>query len=377
MPRSRISAWKPRFVICVTATVSTECSSARIATIWSPSTTSPRSSTASMRSPSPSNAIPRSHPSLVTSCWSARRSVAPQPTLMFVPSGESPIATTVAPASSNARGAASSCSICSSASSESFRPRESKNLTPLYSGGLCEAEMTTPRSSASSATAGVGSTPATTAAPPAETTPRAKASSSSTPEARVSRPMKTFPAPIQSAAARPSRSTNSGVTSSPTTPRTPSVPKYRLATRGTLTLAELRGLAGLVEAGLLALDLAGVAGEEALPLERHAQLGVDLDERARDTVPDGSGLAARAAAVDADAEVVLAVEAGGLQRGHRERPVQQTREVLLDRAAVDPRLPVAGAEDDARDRCLALACAEVLGGRGHQALVSSGLGSCA
>ena len=41
MPRSRISAWKPRFVITVTATWSTSRSSARIATIWSPSTASP------------------------------------------------------------------------------------------------------------------------------------------------------------------------------------------------------------------------------------------------------------------------------------------------------------------------------------------------
>src|SRR3954466_15617995 len=221
----------------------------------------------------------------------------------------------------------SNASISSSDASGSLWPERLKNLTPLYSGGLCEAEMTTPRSSASSATAGVGSTPATTAAPPAETTPRANASSSSTPDARVSRPMKTFPAPIQSAAARPSRSTSSGVTNFPTTPRTPSVPKYRLATRETLTLRELRGLAGLVQAGLLALDLACVAREETLALERHAQLRVHLDQRAGDAVPDGSGLAGGAAAVDADAEVVLAVEAHRLERGHRERPVQEAREV--------------------------------------------------
>ena len=55
--------------------------------------------------------------------------------------------------------------------------------------------MTTPRSSASSATAGVGSTPPRIAVPPAETTPRANASSSSTPDARVSRPTKTLPRP--------------------------------------------------------------------------------------------------------------------------------------------------------------------------------------
>ena len=60
-------------------------------------------------------------------------------------------------------GASSSASIASSSASESLLPSFVKNLTPLYSGGLWEAEMTTPRSSASSATAGVGRTPASTA----------------------------------------------------------------------------------------------------------------------------------------------------------------------------------------------------------------------
>ena len=109
--------------------------------------------------------------------------------------------------------------------SVSLWPSRSKNLTPLYSGGLCDAEMTTPRSSASSATAGVGSTPPSTATPPAETMPRASASSSSGPEPRVSRPTKTRPRPDHSVAAQPRRSTRSGVSVSPTMPRTPSVPK--------------------------------------------------------------------------------------------------------------------------------------------------------
>ena len=50
-------------------------------------------------------------------------------------------------------------------------------------------------------------------------------------------------------------------------------------------LAELRRLARLVQAGLLALDLARVALQEALPLERDAEVGIDLDERASDAVP--------------------------------------------------------------------------------------------
>src|SRR5436190_15999059 len=90
--------------------------------------------------------------------------------------------------------------------------------------------MTAPRSRPRSATAGVGNTPARTALPPAEAMPRANASSSSGPLARVSRPTKMRPRPHQSAAALPRRSTRSAVRVSPTTPRTPSVPKYCRAT---------------------------------------------------------------------------------------------------------------------------------------------------
>src|SRR3954451_13794415 len=178
-----------------------------------------------------------------------------------------------------------SSSICSSDASESLWPWESKNLTPLYSGGLCDAEITTPRSSASRATAGVGRTPPRIASPPTETTPRAKASSSSTPDPRVSRPTNTFDAPVHVAAARPRRSTSSGVRNSPTTPRTPSVPKYLRARVGKgLPLAELRRLARFVQAGLLALHDARVTRQEAGALQRHAKLRVDLHERPGDPV---------------------------------------------------------------------------------------------
>ena len=153
----------------------------------------------------------------------------------------------------------------------SLLPCSSKNLTPLYSGGLCEAEMTTPRSKrAAPPHAGVGSTPASTAFPPAATTPRANASSSSGRSRGCRGRRKTRPRPDQRVDALPSRSTRSTVRSWPTTPRTPSVPKYRR--KPGLSLRELWRLAGLVEAGLLALDDAGVAGEEALALERHPQL---------------------------------------------------------------------------------------------------------
>src|SRR5262245_61157218 len=255
----------------------------------------------------------------------------------------------IAPGSS--AGVSSSASISSSDSSVSLRPSESKNLTPLYSGGLCEAEMTAPRSSASSATAGVGRTPARTALPPAATIPRAKASSSSEPEARVSRPTKMRPPCDQSVAARPSRSTSSSVMSSPTTPRTPSVPKYRLDTAAetiraarlvaenarnralragsaALALGELRRLARLVQAGLLALDDACVARQEACPLQRHAQLRVGLDERPGDAVADGARLSARPAAVHPHAEVERPFDARDLEPRQRHVAVRGAREVL-------------------------------------------------
>src|SRR5918992_3686409 len=142
-------------------------------------------------------------------------------------------------------------------------------------------------------------------------------------------------------------------------------------------LRELRRLARLVQAGLLALDDARVARQEPLALERHAELRIGLDEGAGDPVADGAGLPARPAAVHADAEVVAAFEPGDLQRREDGRAVGRAREVLLDRAAVEPRRPVARAEDDARDRCLALAGAEVLGDLAHEASSGSGSGGYA
>ena len=95
------------------------------------------------------------------------------------------------------------------------------------------------------------------------------------------------------------------------------------------------------------------------------KLGVDLDERTGDPVAHRAGLARRAAAVQANAEVVLTLEPGRLQRRGREHPVHLPREVLLDRLAVDPRRAVAGAKDHARDGRLALAGAEILGRSRH------------
>src|SRR5690349_1478687 len=130
-------------------------------------------------------------------------------------------------------------------------------------------------------------------------------------------------------------------------------------------LTELRRLAGLVQAGLLALHDAGVAGEEAFALQHGPQVRVRLDERAGDSVADSAGLAARPAAVHAHAQVVRALDAGDAQRRHHLRTVGHPREVVLEVPAVEPGRPVAGAQDHARDRGLALAGAAIGGEVAH------------
>src|SRR6266498_3912073 len=109
----------------------------------------------------------------------------------------------------------------------------------------------------------------------------------------------------------------------------------------TLALRELRRLARLVQAGLLALDDPGVPREEAGSLERDAELRVGFDEGAGDAVANGACLAARPASVDADAEVERALDADHLERRQHLLAVGGTREVLLDRAPVEPGRPVA------------------------------------
>src|SRR6478672_10109421 len=63
-----------------------------------------------------------------------------------------------------------------------------------------------------------------------------------------------------------------------------------------LALRELRPLARLLEAGLLALLYARVARQEATALKLSAQVRVRDDERSRDAVPERAGLRSDAAA---------------------------------------------------------------------------------
>src|SRR6185503_15368281 len=115
------------------------------------------------------------------------------------------------------------------------------------------------------------------------------------------------------------------------------------------------------EARLLALLGARIARQEATALEVRAQLGVDLDQGAGDSVPQCIRLRGNAAAVDLGHDVHRLLVAGGLERLACAVLERRAREVGLERAAVDRVLALAGAEDHARDRRLALAGCAVTG----------------
>src|SRR5689334_13338156 len=101
------------------------------------------------------------------------------------------------------------------------------------------------------------------------------------------------------------------------------------------TLGVLRALAGLVPPVLLALDLARIARHEPGLLERAAQLGIGLHERAGDPVPDRHRLRRNAAADDARVDAVLAQRRGHLERLVHDHAGGLAPEVLVERAFVD------------------------------------------
>src|SRR5450830_1879945 len=202
------------------------------------------------------------------------------------------------------------------------------------------------------------------------------------------------------AAAERSRA-SSAVTSRFARPRTPSVPKSRAidvlpdfshgrAPDGTTqrrprwsepprpslsaiarsALGILRSLAGLLEAGLLALDNASVPSQEPGLLERCAVgLGVDPVERPGDAEAQCSGLTRRAATGDARDDVETTLDVHELERAVDELLVHLVRKVVLERAPVD--LPRPGAWDQPNPRHCLLAAAE-RGAGSSDALPASG-----
>src|SRR5919204_2160288 len=235
---------------------------------------------------------------------------------------------------------------------------------PLCRQGLCEADTTAARSRPWRRTridaAGVGRTPASQASPPPSAIPAASAASSIGPDSRVSRTSRTWGREVglSSAAARPSDSASSAVSSVPAIPRTPSVPKSLRSAKRRLAapsaLGELRSLAGLLEPRLAPLLGPSIAGQQTAPLQLAAQIWVDLGERTRDPMADGAGLAGDPASVYPHANVHSALVAGAEQGLPHESLVLMAREVVLERTPVDLEAAVAGPQDHAGDRRLAL-----------------------
>src|SRR4051794_22959245 len=197
--------------------------------------------------------------------------------------------------------------------------------------------------------------------------PAATAASSISPDSRVSRMMSTrgWDTPIRWVAARASASARSALRKSPTGPRTPSVPNSRLATTPTLTLRELRPLAGLLEAGLLALLGPRVAGQEAAALELAAQVRIGDDQSAGNPVAESTRLGGNAAAMEAGVDVHARLVAHRLERLADVALQGLAREEVLERAAVDGVGAFARAKDHARDGGLALAGRGVPGAGGE------------
>ena len=98
-----------------------------------------------------------------------------------------------------------------------------------------------------------------------------------------------------------------------------------------------------------------IAREAAGGLERRAQRRVRLAEGAGDAVADRAGLAGHAAALGGRDDVVLALDAGDLERLERVDARGLVGDVLLEGALVDRALAFAGDELDAGDGGLAAA----------------------
>src|SRR5687767_10225967 len=115
-----------------------------------------------------------------------------------------------------------------------------------------------------------------------------------------------------------------------------------------LALGELRTLAGLLEAGLLALLHASVTREEAAPLELGAEVRIGLDQRAGDAVAQRAGLGADSAAVHRGDDVHARLVADRLERLADRALEGAAREEVVERLAVDRVGAVTRLEDHAR-----------------------------
>src|SRR5437763_7450047 len=128
---------------------------------------------------------------------------------------------------------------------------------------------------------------------------------------------------------------------------------YHSPLTNALAFRELEALARALLPVLLALLGAGVARHQPGALERGAQVGVELHERARDAVAHRAGLARRASARDVDDDVELAGGVCERQRLADDHAQGLVGEVVLEGLAVDLELARARPEVDARGGSLA------------------------
>src|SRR5947208_1725516 len=257
--------------------------------------------------------MPASAPCSTTAADSAPSAVEPQPSLMFRPSGSSPMVMTSAPARRSACGAIRYAAPCA---------QSATTRRPASGGCGCSGSVASRWSRYSSCTARTPGVPWS------------------------------FRRPRSTAAAATLRfKTRYAVRSPPATPKTPSVPNKRLrcpasaislrsllcwcalassrpAPRGRhLPLGVLRRLAGLLQAVLLALLDPGVPGQEAGLLQRRAVLRIHQGQCPGHAEAQRARLPGDAAAGDPGHDVELVLRAQGHERLVDELLVHLVREV--------------------------------------------------
>src|SRR5688572_8544851 len=138
-----------------------------------------------------------------------------------------------------------------------------------------------------------------------------------------------------------------------------------------LALGELGRATRLVQADLLALDFAGIAGHETGLAQLALQRVVVLDQAAGDAEADGAGLAGDATTLDGDRDVELVGHLGQLERLAHDHARGLAAEEFVEQTAVDGDLAAAAAQEHAGGGGLATASAVVLlQSHGHQSLRS-------
>src|SRR5690606_22466011 len=132
------------------------------------------------------------------------------------------------------------------------------------------------------------------------------------------------------------------------------------------TLSALRvlgPLAGLVQTHLLALHLAGIAGQEARLAQCRAQAFVVIDQGPGQTMANRAGLAEAATPLDRDTNIEAVFRFRHLQRLAHDHARDLAAEIIVQRALID--LDVAGARRQEYPRTGGLAAPGSVIGRCH------------